>query len=242
MLHRHVRPTPLIGRAAIDVAFTLDHSDVGLDAERHGRTAASPVPLHCVAVDVERAAAVVLSDLGSERELRGALLASSRMPWVGGAPVEFRGRRFLDGGLAESIPYHSAIELGATHVLALQTRPWGVALEPASPLADRIISRRLSRLNPALLDLYCRRGDDYERAVGEIAAATDEPQADGPFLFGLRLPEGTEPVGRLERRAERLQAAGDAAGEHAERVLRAALSATAGGGSIPPAGRPAPRR
>ena len=95
----------LIGRAAVDVAFTLDHADPdGLDAGRHERTAASSIPLHCVAIDVDRATPAVLSDLHSVEELRGALLASSRMPWVGGAPVRFRGRRYLDGGLAESIP------------------------------------------------------------------------------------------------------------------------------------------
>jgi predicted patatin/cPLA2 family phospholipase len=210
----------LIGRAAVDVAFTLDHADPdGLDAERHERTAASPIPLHCVAVDVDRAAPEVLSELHTVPELRDALLASSRMPWLGGAPVRFRGRRYLDGGLAQSIPYRSALELGATHVLVLQTRPWEVPLEPASRLADWIISRRLRALNPALLDLYRRRPGDYEAAVGEVAEATRQPAADPPFLYGLRLPEGTPPVSRLERDAETLHRADATAREHARRVL-----------------------
>ena len=118
----------LIGRAAVDVAFTLDHADETLDAARHQRTAASAIPLHCVAVDVDQAAAVRLSELHCVEELRAALLASTRMPWVGGPPVPFRGRRFLDGGLAESIPYRTAVALGATHVLVLQTRPHGVGV------------------------------------------------------------------------------------------------------------------
>jgi predicted patatin/cPLA2 family phospholipase len=212
----------LIGRAAVDVAFTLDHADPdGLDAGRHERTTASKTPLHCVAVDVDRAERSVLSELHSVDELRGALLASSRMPWLGGKPVSFRGRRFLDGGLAESIPCRSALELGATHVLVLQTRPWGVPLEPASGLADRIISGRLRALNPALLDLYRRRPEDYEAAVAAVAAATRDPATEPPFLYGLRLPEGTEPVGRLERRADRLRAAERTAREHAEGILGA---------------------
>jgi predicted patatin/cPLA2 family phospholipase len=214
----------LIGRAAVDVAFTLDHADPdGLDAGRHERTAESPIPLHCVAVDVERAAPEVLSDLRTVEELRDGLLASSRMPWLGGAPVEFRGRRFLDGGLAESIPYRAAVELGATHVLVLQTRPWSVPLEPASRLADRIISRRLRKLNPALLELYRRRAADYEAAVARVAEATWEPAADPPFLFGVRLPEGTPPVSRLERDAETLRRADATAREHARRLLSACL-------------------
>lgn len=231
----------LIGRAAVDVAFTLDHADSdGLDAGRHERTAASSIPLHCVAIDVDRATPAVLSDLHSVEELRGALLASSRMPWVGGAPVRFRGRRYLDGGLSESIPYRTAIELGATHVLVLQTRPWGVRLEPTSGFADRIISNRLRALNPELVDIYRRRPDDYEAAVAQIAAATREPAAEPPFLFGLRLPEGTPPVDRLERHAEPLRAAAATALEHAERVLGEALSEARDGGSTRPAEHPAP--
>ena len=212
----------LIGRAAVDVAFTLDHADETLDAARHERTVASTIPLHCVAVDVDQARAALLSEFRSVEELKAALLASSRMPWVGGAPARFRGRRFLDGGLAESIPYRTAVALGATHVLVLQTRPRGAGVEPVAPLADRIITRRLRALNPGLLDLYQRRPVEYDRAVAELAAATDAPQPDGPFLYGLRLPAGSQVVGRFERSAGALEAAGQAAREHAQRVLSAA--------------------
>jgi predicted patatin/cPLA2 family phospholipase len=213
----------LIGRAAVDVAFTIDHADEALDAERHERAVMSRLPLHCVATDVDTAAPVVLSELRSVQDMRSALLASSRMPWVGGAPVSFRGRRFLDGGLAESIPYRTAIALGATHVLALMTRPSGVAIEPTSRLADAIITRRLNALNPALLELYRRRPHDYERTVAELAAATESPPARGPFVYGLRMPEGSPVVDRLERRAAVLEAAGSAAQEHAGNVLGAAI-------------------
>jgi predicted patatin/cPLA2 family phospholipase len=222
---RFINPYRLvIGRPAVDVAFTLDHADPeGLDAERHERTAASAIPLHSVAVDVDRASVDVLSDLHSVDELRDALLASSRMPWLGGAPVNFRGRRYLDGGLAESIPYGTATALGATHALVLQTRPWGVPLEPASGLADWIISRRLRALNPALLDLYRRRPEAYEAGVAELAAATREAVGEPPFLYGLRLPEGTPPVSRLERDAETLRRADDTARERAWGLLSACL-------------------
>ena len=160
----------LIGRAAIDVAFTLDHADERLDAARHSRTLASRIPLHCIAVDVDTAIAGDLTDLRSEEDLRCALLASSRMPWIGGGPVEFRGRRWLDGGLAEPIPHQAAVRLGATHVLVLMTRPLGVSRTPPPRLANRIIERRLRRLNPALVELHHRRVSDYEAVVGEIAA------------------------------------------------------------------------
>jgi predicted patatin/cPLA2 family phospholipase len=217
----------LIGRAAIDVAFTLDHVDEGLDVGRHARTVASRTPLHCSAVDVETALVEDLTDLRSEDELRCALLASSRMPWIGGAPVEFRDRRWLDGGLAEPIPHRLAAELGATHVLVLMTRPLGVARTPPPRLANRIIERRLHKLNPQLVELHHRRASDYERVVGMLADATGEP-AQPPFTFALRLPRGAPEVGQLERRATVLEAAGQLAFEHSAAVLEEAGIAAPG--------------
>jgi predicted patatin/cPLA2 family phospholipase len=230
----------LIGRAAIDVAFTLDHADERLDAARHSRTLASSISLHCIAVDVDTAVAEDLTDLRSEEDLRCALLASSRMPWIGGGPVEFRGRRWLDGGLAEPIPHQVAVRLGATHVLVLMTRPLGVSRTPPPRLANRIIERRLRRLNPALVELHHRRASDYEVAVREIAAATSEPGRRAPFVYGLRLARGGPEVGQLERRAAVLQAAGGLALEHTAAVLDAAgvatVSAAATAAPTPPRG------
>jgi len=201
----------LIGRPAIDVAFTLDPVDGRLDPARHSRTGASPIALHCIAVDVDTAVASDLTDLRSEEDLRCALLASSRMPWIGGGPIEFRGRRWLDGGLAEPIPHQVAVRLGATHVLVLMTRPLGVSRTPPPRLANRIIERRLRRLNPALVELLHRR--------------TSDPRAS--FVYGLRLAHGGPEVGQLERRPAVLEAAGRLALEHAAAVLDAAGVATA---------------
>jgi len=212
----------LIGRPAIDVAFTLDHVDERLDAARHRRTVASDIPLHCVAVDVDTALVADLTDLRSESELRRALLASSRMPWIGGGPVEFRGRRWVDGGLAEPIPHRAAMGLGATHVLVLMTRPLGVSRTMPPRPANAMIERWLRRHNPALVELHRCRFSDYETTVSEIAAATNEPGTNGPFAYGLRLARGVPEVGQLERRPSVLEAAGRLASAHAAAVMDAA--------------------
>jgi predicted patatin/cPLA2 family phospholipase len=102
-------------------------------------------------------------------ELWGALLASSRMPWVGGDPVQLGGRRYLDGGLAAPIPIATALDAGATHVLILQTRPHGVPRSSGSRVVDRLIVRHLRRLNAALIRLYHDRVAGYEVAVQDIA-------------------------------------------------------------------------
>jgi predicted patatin/cPLA2 family phospholipase len=77
-----------VGRPAIDVAWTLDYASERLDADRHRRTLSSPIELHCVAVDVETCEAVDLTGMSTRDTLFSALLASSRLQFVGGDPVE----------------------------------------------------------------------------------------------------------------------------------------------------------
>ena len=76
----------LRGRPVIDVNYVLNYASAGLDEGRHDRAVASPIALHCVAVAVETAQPAVFSGMRTKRELWDALLASSRMPWAGGAP------------------------------------------------------------------------------------------------------------------------------------------------------------
>jgi predicted patatin/cPLA2 family phospholipase len=221
----------LRGRPVIDVNFVLDYASDGLDASRHDRVVASPIALHCVAVNVETAECVTFSGMRTKQQLWDALLASSRMPWAGGAPVEIDGRRYLDGGLGSAIPVAEALAGGATHVLALQTRPYGVPRKSASRIGDRLIERHLRRLNPALVTLYRERIACYERVVADIARRSLDPAAGPPHVLGVRPPAGTTVVGQLERRSAVLAAAADDAERLVEQALRSAL-----GGSPAPAG------
>jgi predicted patatin/cPLA2 family phospholipase len=221
----------LRGRPVIDVNYVLRYASSGLDAARHDRVLASPAAFHCVAVSVETAQPVVFSGMRTKQELWAALLASSRMPWAGGAPVEIDGQRYLDGGLSSPIPVAEALAAGATHVLALQTRPHGVPRKSASRIGDRLIERHLRRLNPALVTLYRERIACYERVVGDIARRSLDATAGPPHVLGVRAPAGSSVVGQLERRSAILAAAAVDAEQLVEYALRPALvrrPATAG--------------
>jgi predicted patatin/cPLA2 family phospholipase len=212
----------LRGKPVIDVNDVLALAG-GLDPRGAERVLASAAALHCVAVDVESAATVDLHGMGSERELWDAILASSRMPWAGGPPIEIDGRRFLDGGMGAPIPVAEALAAGATHVLALQTRPHGVPRKSASRVADRLIERHLRRLNPALVRLYRDRIAAYELLVEDLARRSADPDAGPPHVLGVRPAAGTPCVGQLERRPAVL----GAAAADAERLVERALSAGA---------------
>jgi predicted patatin/cPLA2 family phospholipase len=217
----------LFGRPALDVRFVLSLASSQLDPGRHERTITSPIPLHCVAVEVESAQPVTFTGMRSRDELWDVLLATTRMPWVGGDPVPIAGRRFLDGSLSCPIPVAAALAAGATHVLALQTRPYGVPRSTGSRLADRLIERHLRRLNPALVALWRERAASYERLVEDIARRSTAPGAGPPYVLGLRPPAGTPVVAQLERRPDVLAAAA-AAGE---RLVEQALGGEPG---VPP--------
>jgi predicted patatin/cPLA2 family phospholipase len=209
---KFVNPVRLLfGRPALDVRFVLAHAGEELDAGRHERTIASPIPLHCVALDVDSARSVEFSGMRTKDELWNVLLATTRMPWIGGPPVAIDGHRYIDGALTCPIPVGNAIDAGATHVLVLQTRPYGVPRSAGGRVGEALIARHLRRLNPALVPLWHARIEAYEELVERIARQSDSPSGDGPQILGLRPPAGTPVVTQLERRPEILaRAAADA--------------------------------
>jgi predicted patatin/cPLA2 family phospholipase len=209
---KFVNPVRLLfGRPALDVRFVLAHAGEELDAGRHERTISSPIPLHCVALDVDAAKPVRFSGMRTKEELWDVLLATTRMPWIGGPPVAIDGHRYIDGALTTPIPIDLAIDAGATHVLVLQTRPYGVPRSAGGRVGEALIARHLRRLNPALVPLWHSRIESYESLVEDIARRSESPNGDAPHVLGLRPPEGTPCVTQLERRPEVLaRAAADA--------------------------------
>jgi predicted patatin/cPLA2 family phospholipase len=179
----------------------------------------SEIALHCTATDADRAAIIDLTDLRDEAEIRCALRASGRLPWLAGPPVSFRGMRLLDATLAEAIPVQAARST-ATDVLVLQTRPHGVLHAPMSSLVARLTDRYLLAINPALVELRRTRSTRYDALTASLAAHADDPDLT-PAVCVIRPPAGSIVVGHLDNRESVLQTA-------ASEGLRAAWMALAG--------------
>jgi predicted patatin/cPLA2 family phospholipase len=206
----------LFGRPAVDVEYVLDFNSAALDAGRHARALASTTPLHCIATDVASAKPVALTGMSTLDELRSALLATSRLPWIGGRPVSFRERTWLDGGLTEPVPLPTALAEGATHVLVLLTRAFGTRLPPPGGLGDRLVARQLRALNPDLAAAYYRRVPEYQAMLDTLAGAAD----DGPPYVLTIAPDAGAPIpSRTDRDRGRLREAATHAREHATAVL-----------------------
>jgi predicted patatin/cPLA2 family phospholipase len=164
------------------------------------------IELHCTATDADRAAIVDLTGLDSDDEIRCALRASGRLPWLAGPPVSFRGMRLLDATLAEAIPIH-AVATSATDMLVLQTRPHGVPHAPLSSLIARLTDNYLNKINPSLVELRQTRSPRYDALTAELAAQSADP-THVPAVCVIRPPSGAVLAGQLEHRSAVLQRAG----------------------------------
>ena len=180
-----------------------------------------PVRLHPLATDVETGAAVDLEPTIRDRaSLKRALRASTALPLLAGPPVEIGGRRYLDAGLAESIPFHAALAAGATHVLVLRSRRPQDAERPSR--AARIVTGALlRRLGEPVRHGYL----DRARRLAEDDALLDRHGADGalaPAMLAIRPPADSPRVSRLESDAGVVRAGLEAGREAALALLRPA--------------------
>ena len=165
------------------------------------------IDLHCTATDADRAAIVDLTGLRDPEEIRCALRASARLPWLAGGPVNFRGMRLFDATLAEAIPVHVACSGGVTDVLVLLTRPEGLAHAGLSPVIARLTDRYLRAVNPALVELRLTRSPRYDALTAKLAAQACDPEC-APSVCVIRPGAGSLMVSQLESRVSSLRTAG----------------------------------
>jgi predicted patatin/cPLA2 family phospholipase len=195
----------LRGGPAFDMDHVINHVWTRERPLRFDAILSSGIELHCTATDADRACIVDLTELHSEEEIRCALRASGRLPWLAGGPVSFRGMRLLDATLAEAIPVEVP-RTTATDMLVLQTRPHGVRHTPLSPLVARLTDRYLRAINPALVQLRLSRSPRYDALTAELAAQAADPE-QVPAVCVIRPPADCVVIGQLEHRSTVLQTA-----------------------------------
>jgi predicted patatin/cPLA2 family phospholipase len=104
------------------------------------------IPLRVVATGADDLRPHVLAELRSPTDWKVGLRATATIPWLAGPPVEFGGRRWIDGSVAEPLAVIRALRGGATHVLALSSRSPQDVRAARSPAW----ARSLDRLAPGL--------------------------------------------------------------------------------------------
>jgi len=161
-----------------------------------------------VATDVATGEAVYKKLESADERAFDWIQASSSMPVVS-RPVPIDGRRYLDGGLSDSIPLAKFQSMGFRRCVVVLTRPAGYRKGPARIGMLRPFLRGL----PAVTAALERRPEEYNRSVDFVAA---EEARGGAFV--LR-PPAELPIGRVGRSRRAVQAAYDLGRAEAEKRL-----------------------
>ena len=133
--------------------------------------------------------------------------ASASMP-VASKPVKIGGNLYLDGGIADSIPYAYMESLGYNRNVVVLTQPKGYVKRKA-PFLMKLALRKY----PAVAEGMEKRHEVYNRQVKDV----EEREIKGDF-FVIRPPEDVG-VGRTEKDPDKLEKAYQMGRTEALRVL-----------------------
>lgn len=126
------------------------------------------------------------------------LEASASMPMVSKI-VEIDGQKYLDGGVADSIPLEAAFHLGYDKNVLILTRPGDYRKKHSS----QFLMKRFYRDYPAFVKTMENRADAYNQTLEQI----DRLEKEGKILV-IR-PASDLHVKRMEKNLKKVQAAYD---------------------------------
>lgn len=153
----------------------------------------SGVPFYAVVTYADTGEAKYIQ-VKSVFEQMDVLRASGSMPFVS-RPVEWEGRRYLDGGIADSIPFRWMAARGCDRLIVVLTREAGYRKTPMNGAMLRLLGRKY----PAIARRLAARHTDYNRALEEL----EHWQAEGR-AFVIR-PSVKTPISRIETDPDKLQ-------------------------------------
>ena len=198
----------LRGRRIADNDFLIDEVFRRIKPLDTDALARQGPELLATATDVDGARTELLSNFDDAASAMEILRATSRMPLVSGGTVAFGGRRFLDGSMLMHIPIDAAIDLGATHILVILTKPYAGSRPEGSDFVDRhILPKLLSLRYGRRLGAAARAAEDRYVEIRHMLNSARPVTYRGASVVAVA-PSAEQPeVPREERNAGRLKAA-----------------------------------
>ena len=157
----------------------------------------SPEDFYCVVTNLETGEAeyIKLTDLEAQMDI---LRASGSLPFVS-RPVDVDGKKYLDGGIADSIPIEKITEMGYGKIVVVLTRHAGYRKEEKGMAPAKFFYRKY----PKLIEALNRRNAEYNRQIDLVEKLEKEGK-----IFVIRPSEELK-LSRIEKNTERLQAVYD---------------------------------
>lgn len=160
------------------------------DEETYGK---SEIPFYAVVTNVETGDPeyIQVTDVFEQMDV---LRASGSMPFVS-KPVEIDGKKYLDGGISDSIPYRWFRDQGYDKLIVVLTRDIGYRKQPFSKLA----AKRLRKKYPKIEKKMLLRHYNYNTSAVELKKLEREGEA-----FIIR-PSAPIRINKIEKDPEKLQ-------------------------------------
>lgn len=173
--------------AFYELPFTLDPFD-------QATFAASQIDFWVTLTNIETGEPeyVKITDAFAQME---ALRATSAMPMVSRV-VEIEGKKYLDGGISDSIPLDKAMALGYDKIIVILTRPLDYRKKPSNNWLFKLFYRHY----PKLIERWANRYAEYNQAVEKVI----EMEKAGK-IFVIRPSESLD-ISRLEKDLAKVQA------------------------------------
>lgn len=157
--------------------------------------AAYPGEVEAVVTNIKTGRAEYLPVPRDDKEFR-VVVASCALPALF-QPVKVGSRYYLDGGVADSVPYKRALKKGCDKVIVILTRERDYVKKTEKSI--HTISK-LYRHYPRIVERLKHRAEDYNQCMKELYQAEKEGKV---FVIA---PESTLGVGRTEASPKKLLA------------------------------------
>ncbi|WP_057491253.1 patatin-like phospholipase family protein [Streptococcus orisasini] len=151
------------------------------------------IPFYAVATNIETGKPDYIQITNVFKQME-ALRASSALP-VASKIVEWEGKKYLDGGLSDSIPVDFARSLGFDKLIVVLTRPINYRKKTSSGRIYKLLYRKY----PNFVKVASRRPEHYNATVEHIINLEKDRE-----LFALRPSRAVE-IGRLEKNPEKFE-------------------------------------
>ena len=178
---------------AVNKEFAFYEIPFKLDVFDQEKFKQSKIDFYVVMTNVENGQAeyVLIKDVFEQMEY---LRATSALPFASKI-IEINGKKYLDGGISDSIPIDFCESLGYDKIIAVLTRPEGTYKEDKLGFLYKLVYRKYPNLVNSLLNM----ATDYEKVLAKIKDLENKGK-----IFVVRPPEVLK-IGRLEKNRDKIQ-------------------------------------
>ena len=178
---------------AVNEEFAFYEIPFKLDVFDQEKFKQSKIDFYVVMTNVEsgKPEYVLIKDVFKQMEY---LRATSALPFASKI-IEINGKKYLDGGISDSIPIDYCEDLGYDKIILVLTRPKNTHKEDKLNFLYKLVYRKY----PNLVERLINMGKDYEVVLKKIEDLENKNK-----IFVIRPPKVLK-IGRLEKNEDKIQ-------------------------------------